>query len=244
MASINYRLSPYPAKQGDDPPDDPARNARHPDHIQDLLSALKFLQDKYGFGERYVLAGHSAGATLVWHVLMYAGSTTSITGADATTAMTNPKIALPQAIVSAAGIYDLPSLVRRHEDIPLYQEIVRGAFGDASEDWLAASPLHWIQKHDLHREWSNGRVIVLAHSKEDGQVESEQVIDMWNAVRAEDQKTDQRGQDADTETVKKANGDGSGRHQELIWHKGEHDSVWKEGTQLVDVILAALDRII
>ncbi|KAI9882511.1 MAG: hypothetical protein M1823_005742 [Watsoniomyces obsoletus] len=245
MAAINYRLSPYPAKQGDDPPDDPARNARHPDHIEDVLSGLKFLQDKYGFGERYVLVGHSAGATLAWHVLMYTGSTASI---SAMTSMTNQEcgLPLPQAIVSVAGVYDIPSLLRRHKDNPIYEEFVRGAFGDSSDEWLQASPLQWLQDHDLDQEWPNGRVVILAQSKEDGQVENEQVTDMWDTLcKQNEEQEGKREQQEQSSSEKLSNGDElrGRRHQQLIWLEGEHDSVWKEGKQLVNVILAAIDRL-
>merc|ERR1712000_728938 len=65
FTSIDYRLSAHP-----DHPQDPAntpaaslRDARHPDHIRDVQSAIGFLKEEYGMGEDYVLIGHSAGAT-------------------------------------------------------------------------------------------------------------------------------------------------------------------------------------
>lgn len=65
LASMNYRLSPYPSHPTDPSnPADPARNVKHPDHINDVLAAILYLQDKYCFEERYILVGHSCGATL------------------------------------------------------------------------------------------------------------------------------------------------------------------------------------
>ena len=65
-ASINYRLSPHPEFPQD--PDKTSnyelRNAKHPDHINDVLTAIADLQRRYGFESNYVLIGHSVGATL------------------------------------------------------------------------------------------------------------------------------------------------------------------------------------
>lgn len=69
FASINYRLSRYP-NHGTKPssPEDPSRNAEHPDHLNDVTRALIFLEKIYGISGRYLLAGHSCGATLAFQV--------------------------------------------------------------------------------------------------------------------------------------------------------------------------------
>ncbi|EHY53845.1 Kynurenine formamidase [Exophiala dermatitidis] len=66
-ASINYRLSPHHQKAPQDPTKTPKyelRDARWPDHIHDVVQAIAHLQQKYGFGENYLLVGHSVGATM------------------------------------------------------------------------------------------------------------------------------------------------------------------------------------
>ena len=69
FASINYRLSPYlDHPQNPSTADDPARNAKHPDHVVDVSKALAFLENKYNISSGYLLVGHSAGATLAFQI--------------------------------------------------------------------------------------------------------------------------------------------------------------------------------
>ncbi|KAI9873280.1 MAG: hypothetical protein M1823_007959, partial [Watsoniomyces obsoletus] len=52
-ASINYRLSPHQGyPQGDDVSNYERREAKWPEQLDDVLSAIEWLQAKYGFGER------------------------------------------------------------------------------------------------------------------------------------------------------------------------------------------------
>lgn len=131
FASIDYRLSPHPEF-----PQDPAstlpssyRDARHPDHVLDVYAALSFLQDKYGFGQRYVLLGHSAGATMAYQLLM---------GASALAARPPPAITLPRAFVGISGIYELVALDERHDGN--YSSFISAAFGPDREAWNSFMP--------------------------------------------------------------------------------------------------------
>ena len=105
LASLNYRLSPA---------------ARHPDHQQDVITALKYLVATYGMKE-FLLVGHSAGACLAFQVGHVLGC---------------------KGIIGAEGIYDLPELL---EEYPEYRDIVEGAFGVDKVVWKEASPTNMVQ---------------------------------------------------------------------------------------------------
>ncbi|KAL3480274.1 hypothetical protein BJX99DRAFT_254864, partial [Aspergillus californicus] len=133
-ASISYRLSAHPSHPQNPSTEPPAtlRTAKHPDHITDIRLALSFLESKYRIGSRYVLAGHSCGATLAFQAVMV-----SLQGSDP---RSRPLYKLPMAILGMAGIYDLRLLRDSHVDISAYQEFIEGAFGGDEGVWDAASP--------------------------------------------------------------------------------------------------------
>lgn len=168
LASINYRLSPYPSHpHHPSKPGDPARNARHQDHIDDVLTAIGWLQRKYEFRSNYLLVGHSCGATMALQVGM-------------SRKWTNIKhdIAPPAAIVGFEGIYDIPALVDRHSDQAIYEQFITDAFGPDREVWKAVSPVNG----DYKRSWKDHKIAVLAHSREDELVELEQVTSMQEVL--------------------------------------------------------------
>lgn len=202
-ASINYRLSSYPSHPTDPSnPSDPARNAIHPTHINDLLTALLYLQEKYSFDDRYILVGHSCGATLAFQVAMkrYWGSQYESTFA------LEMNVVPPIAIVGLEGIYDIPALVKRHEDQSVYRDFIVNAFG--SSGWDVVSPV----RGDFEEGWVDGRLVVLAHSEGDSLVEREQADGMRGAL------VQQRWSDDD--------GD---RKIKMFELEGEHDEVWETG---------------
>ncbi|ETS80133.1 hypothetical protein PFICI_07662 [Pestalotiopsis fici W106-1] len=168
FASVDYRLSPHPSFP-QDPATTPAeeyRNARHPDHICDVWSALAFLQGRYGFGSNYVLVGHSAGATLALQLLM---------GATALRGSAPPAdAALPRAIVGLEGIYDLQGLVDRLG--PAYGELFEGAFG-GPETWAHVSPLRF-QGDFGGRGWKAGELVVLGWGPQDELIDEPEIDGM------------------------------------------------------------------
>ncbi|KAH0565228.1 hypothetical protein GP486_001372 [Trichoglossum hirsutum] len=170
FASINYRLSPY-RQHPTNPstPDDPARNAKHPDHIHDVLAALRFLQRNYGFGERYLLVGHSCGATLAFQVVTGRWNESS----------DGMGIVLPLGILGLAGIYDLIRLRNNHCDISMYQAFLEGAFGESEDNWAKASPT----SGDFSKSWPGGKLALVVHSSEDELVEKEQATLMFQALQ-------------------------------------------------------------
>ncbi|CCX04397.1 Similar to Probable kynurenine formamidase; acc. no. A5DNX8 [Pyronema omphalodes CBS 100304] len=98
----------------------PPNTARHPDHINDVLSALEYLHKKYTLSN-YVIIGHSAGATLACQAV------------EAILAGRN--LPLPKVIMGLEGIYDIGGLVKEYGDD--YRGFVEGAFGQ-EEEWPPA----------------------------------------------------------------------------------------------------------
>lgn len=161
FASINYRLSPYPSHQTrPSTPGDPARNALHSDHIEDVIAALDFLQHRYSFGERYLLVGHSCGATLAFQVTM---GQWHFPGTE--------NMKMPRGVLGLEGIYDLAALRDDHKYSPVYQEFIENAFGHDEMNWKTASPT----SADLSKTWPEGELAILAHSANDELVNHEQV---------------------------------------------------------------------
>ena len=160
-ASINYRISPYPNHPTQpSKADDPSRNAEHPDHINDVTRALIFLNEKYKINNRYVLIGHSCGATLAYQVPVELNHFAMV-----------PQ---PACIIGSEGIYDLPSLVKHHDHIPFYRQFVVAAFGIGGKEWVEASP-YTAKKQAI---WMNTRTNIISHSEEDDLVDKAQAMKM------------------------------------------------------------------
>ena len=216
LASINYRLSSYPSHPSDPSnPSDPSRNAKHPDHINDVLTALLHLQETYRFEDRYILVGHSCGATLAFQVAMkrYWGSQYESTFA------LEMNVVPPLAILGVEGLYDLPALVKYHPNEPEVRDFVVNAFGQNEAVWAAVSPT----ASDFDDSWQDGRLAVLAHSREDELVEWEQVDHMHKALKM--QGFDEVGGD---------------RRLKCVTLSGKHDQVWQEGEMLAMAIKATV----
>lgn len=175
FASIDYRLSPH-ADMPQDPAVTPAsqlRNAQHPDHIEDVWSALQFLVDHRGLTEDYVLIGHSAGATLTFQLLM---------GKDALPGRAPPPhtVPLPKAVIGIAGIYDLVGLDERHTG---YTGFITSAFGSEKSDWRRSSPA--LYTGNFATNWPSRKLAMLAWSGQDPLVD-ESEIDTMSAKLSRD----------------------------------------------------------
>lgn len=164
-ASINYRLSSnpkYPASA-----DDPSKNAKHPDHINDVSEAIIFLEENYNISNAgYLLVGHSCGATLTFQL------PTSYEG----TAIPPPLCAL-----GSEGIYDLATLFRTHESEAFYRDFVTRAFGFSESLWTEASP---ALSNTKTAAWQQATVVVISHSPEDELVDQIQADLMLQRVKS------------------------------------------------------------
>jgi len=147
------------------------RNAKHPDHINDVMAAIGALQKKYDL-EKYLLVGHSVGATLAMQVAL-----SRAIAWDPGTALKSD-IGLPIAILGVAGIYDFPYMVRH---VPsgskaMYSDFTRSAFGGDENVWKAVSPATY-DRGTYEKSWSPGqrKLVLVAHSHEDELVAWSQV---------------------------------------------------------------------
>lgn len=218
LASISYRLSAHP-NFPQDPEKTPAqelRVAKHPQHVEDVVSALSFLQQRYRFGENYVLVGHSCGATMAFQSVMPC-------------VIPRRRPAPPTAILGVAGIYDLRLLRDKHVDIPAYQEFLEGAFGpEGTGLWDAVSPACVKGSGGVEGGWRDGRrLAVLARSSGDELVDASQGDAMRETLRA-----------------RWASSSGETRHLVTILSlQGNHDDAWRGGEQLVRAIKFTLDKL-
>lgn len=213
IASLDYRLSPaasHPRLPSH--PEDPARNARHPDHINDILTALLYLQHTYSFEDRYLLIGHSCGATLALQVAMKRFWGAQYEAIEALEMNVVP----PFAVLGVEGLYHLPALVQYHAREPAYRDFVVNAFGTEEGVWQAVSPAcgDWGES-----VWDEGRLVVLAQSKGDELVEWEQTLLMVERMKE---------QGWSTESAR--------RRVKVLEVEGKHDQVWQEGHELARAI--------
>ncbi|KIW01011.1 uncharacterized protein PV09_07528 [Verruconis gallopava] len=207
FAAPNYGLSTHA-------PDDESKPAglrvRHDRHIADVVLSLCHLRQKYNVGAeggyRYVLVGHSAGATLAFQSVMRSSARSTLLPAS--------------AVVGLAGIYDLPALVENHADEPFYRKIVVDAFGEDESVWREASPTNAA----YDRAWREGglKTVILGASEGDVLVEKEQWQEMqktlehqgWKTLRSEDEAR------ASSEQQKEI---------VLLRLEGTHDQIWRLG---------------
>jgi len=224
FASLNYRLSPHSSHPTS--LSDPARNAKHPDHINDVLTALSFLQSNHGLRDDYILVGHSCGATLALQVAM----------SRHWSSIPSMRLFPPIGIVALEGLYDMPALVKYHGDMPAYEAFVTKAFGpeyvnDQGEKidvWRSISPT----AGNYDESWKEGRLVLLAHSHEDELVEWEQVELMRDLFVRQGWRVDGEGEGK------------QGRDLHMLELKGKHDQVWEEGVEAAKAIEKAISLLV
>ncbi|KAG4425520.1 hypothetical protein IFR04_001439 [Cadophora malorum] len=229
IASINYSLTP---KTPADAENDDSRRAKHPDHILDVLTALEFLQAKAGFGENYVLLGHSCGATLALQVAM--GDFEKWKAADSSNSGLGKVVQKPVAIVGLNGLYDMPTLIRspgeKHLHLQaLYEDFTKRAFGDDESVWMDISPVYvkdWSQA-----EWvldrKEPRQVFLVQSKEDT------LVPYWQleAMRESFLKGGPGKSGNDVLEIKE------------LEAAGDHNDLWKEGTRLAEIVVEVVQSL-
>lgn len=220
FASISYRLSVHPGHPQNIEKTfvHEYRNARHPEHIRDVQDALKLLQKTYGLEGRYILVGHSCGATLAFQCVMDKFQPSNEGEGES--------LAHPIAILGTEGIYSLRLLRDTHEDISAYQEFLEGAFGPDETAWDAVTPALKDSGgySSVKYGWRGGRLAVLAHSAEDNLVDASQ------------------GQEMKTALALWMTAQG-GRRARSLSLKGEHDEPWQKGEELARAIVFTIDEL-
>ncbi|MCJ1312971.1 hypothetical protein MMC25_006647 [Agyrium rufum] len=215
IASINYRLSPYPFHPvNPSRPDDPSRSVVHPAHIEDVLTAIQWLQNEYGFGKNYLLAGHSCGATLALQAVMgeWEGRDDGEKKADL---KSTDNFVTPIALLGVEGIYDLPLLLKSFSD-PIYRSFLEAAFGTDESKWIEASPT----TGRFSKSWRNGLVCVVTFSKGDTLIDEKQLDAMMKVL------------------VRETSSRMSGKIFELT---GSHDQIWFRGKELARAIRETIE---
>ena len=231
IASVDYRLSEYPARFPSAPgsADRAARSASHPAHVRDVLAAVAWLQVHYGFGARYLLAGHSAGATMAFQAVMgkwspaaersageSAGESPGSAGDEP--ASPAPDFELPEAVLGTCGIYDMDLLLKTHADVPGYGELLEAAFGTDHSKWAAASPV----TGSYHSSWPAGRVAVVAPSRDD------ELVDFAQAEAMSERLWREKSPE---------------RRDLVMTLSGSHEAVWADGKELARAMIKALEML-
>lgn len=242
-ASLDYRLSAHYEY-----PQDPSkvesywmRNARHPEHLIDVTTAIGALQQKYKFGNRYILVGHSCGATMALQSVMRLEETES----------RRLSWTPPRAILGVHGIYDIPLLLETFRDIPDYRDSVTGAFGDEKRVWEHVSPARgdWLNKPGA---WGaeGDSLLVIAHSPVDDVVDwpqaesmAQKVQSVWcrPVVSSEYHAPSVKDCQASTGTSPDRQGNFA-----LVKLASAHNEVWETGWELaraIAIVVRGLNRL-
>ncbi|KAJ1564587.1 hypothetical protein HK096_007239 [Nowakowskiella sp. JEL0078] len=159
-AVIGYRLSSN------------FNNLRHPSHLEDVATAIRFLVSKeievyFGFvPERLYLIGHSAGAQITGILVLQSQKWLG----DVSDCI--------KGVIGVEGIYDIPGMIT---DYPSYREFVELAFGpqDQNNVWEAASPLYC----ELDRLDSNFPAYLIIHSLEDELLKPDPSVQFFNFIQ-------------------------------------------------------------
>ena len=191
IVSINYTLSPFPTHpnipydpaQGDH--EDPAREAQHPMHIHDVLSAFELLRSFGLTDSSFILSGHSCGACLAFQSVLASPGHWYYKGSA---------VPRPAALLGMNGLYDLPALVHglgsSHEHLrDVYEDLIGIAFGKDEDHWPAASPA-LLDAEDIGKLVSDNqapRLVVIDQSTED------QLVPMNEAERMQAKLEQVRG---------------------------------------------------
>ncbi|KAI1117207.1 alpha/beta-hydrolase [Nemania sp. NC0429] len=247
FASIDYRLSPHPQFPQDPAttPADQYRGARHPDHLDDVRSALVFLQRTYGFGGNYVLIGHSAGSSLAFQLLATSSPSASASASASTApAVTDAAIdstghpVLPAAIIGLEGLYDFTGVNDRYDGA--YAPFFRGAFGAGLDAWDAAAPIKFAGSYA--GKWPGGNIVLLGWSPDDTLVDGPEADNMARRLR----DLDGFVEEGEGEGEGAMGSRGSVGDKRLILLKdlrGDHDEIWQSGEDVARTVWIALRKL-
>ncbi|KAI4120643.1 MAG: hypothetical protein LQ338_006867 [Usnochroma carphineum] len=194
IASINYRLSPYPTHPTHpSTPDDESRNARWPDPVRDVRAAIHWLGSEDGAGRNkfptfpttYIIIGHSVGATIAFALAL---------GLDGSGHGTSKPF---RAIVGVEGIYDFTALRDAHlASRGIYEEFITAALGaEERGGWDKGNMVRGArERRETMMMMEGTEVVVLGHSRADELVEWRQVEMMGEALRGQGWQAGDGGQ--------------------------------------------------
>ena len=219
VASVNYGLSPYPTHPTHpSSPGDKSRNARWPDHINDVRSAIAWLFSDQGGGwkdgEEWLLVGHSVGGTMAMMLAMEPPEIDE--PLDRPWGDENQKLPGLKGVVGLSGIYDFGALRDAHlayRDI--YDTFTTAAFGPEERGgWERGDLLR------CRRETREGlEVVLVAGSRGDELVEWAQAESMFGMLKAWGR---------------------IGLEKELVEVEGKHDAIVNEGKAIGKLVERAL----
>ena len=219
VASVNYRLSPHPHHPTHpSTPDDPARNARWPDHINDVRDAVVWMREHGGMrGKEWIVAGHSVGGTMA----MMLGMQVDIDGDKAGDWGRELMMEGLKGVISIEGIYDFAALRDAHEQWKeMYDTFITGAFGPEEQGGWENGNLTELMR-TVEEEVD---VVLVVHSKEDELVEFQQAERMAMVLESTKEERDGFGV--------------------LVEVKGKHHQVIKEGKVVGEVVGKAVQMLI
>ncbi|KAJ6151146.1 hypothetical protein N7470_007740 [Penicillium chermesinum] len=127
----------------------------------------------------------------------------------------------------SGGIYDLRKLQNDHRDSPAYREIIEGAFGTDELLWDAVSPAQMEGSRGIEGGWKTGRLVVLAHSKDDELVDEGQQTALLEALKGWESKEAQIPKRELAHRI---------RHVRFLPISGGHDEAWSIGEELARAV--------
>lgn len=160
---------------------------------------------------------------------MQVAMSTKWTTSDPATASSSPVVHQPIAVLGLEGIYDLPALVKYNSAIQVYRTFTTSAFGADEKVWADVSPT----SGQYASSWKDGRLIVLAHSREDELVEWEQVDLMAASLERQGLRK------VDVAAGRLAENTSFG----VLELKGKHHEVWEQGDEVTRAIVTCVDML-
>jgi kynurenine formamidase len=138
----------------------------YPGHLIDVAQGLLYLEEHYQIGNRYILVGHSAGATMAFELHDWY--------------MPRRNLPIPAVVLGIAGIYNFEAFVEEHSEIPAYREFMENAFPE-KRLWERASP--YQNRLPNSAAWEQAEAIIVSHSDQDELVEKAQSSYMLGRAR-------------------------------------------------------------
>jgi hypothetical protein len=233
FAAPNYRLSPNLEADAPTTPD-PAASAKHPDHLQDVIYAIKHLYKQYDISQSmgYILIGPSCGATLAFQVATYSLN------------RDRSVIPSPLGVIGLNGVYDLAGWLRV-ANLSVYDDIVETAFGSDREIWEKASPMHQVQSDwtVYHHTAKPISLTFLAYSPEDTVVADSQTLEMLEKLKHWSQPHQAT---VNTDSIMSPPSASDEQQQRIVLSKvisGGHDEVWEKPEQMLACIAEAVKKV-